>query len=219
MKRIMYRPSAPKSVTQSGFRHVVGLGGIAENHHSAWRFNHDIGALITSLFGRGGPFAIFRRIASVIIYSVKRTAFRLFSHIGEKIFKLRPSVTNRNAASTIASKASSVGAATSGVHRQPHIIRCSSVHPMDAPRLSIARSRLSMKATAATESSLFVWPKNLFSTYNLHGAAIASDSPINTIFGDDGKSSKSNIIHGGYYRPVGCKDQRNLDEGIKHGSN
>jgi hypothetical protein len=80
---------------------------------------------IKGLFALCSPSTIIGRIGSVIISTIQRHFVWRIAHVGIEIFKDHPTITNRNAASTIMGKAMKIWVETSCLHRFPRAIGAS----------------------------------------------------------------------------------------------
>jgi len=86
-------------------------------------------AVVTLLFA-GGPAAVFRRVVSIVIGSLQGIALRARTHVGQKLAKYGPSVTDFDTPPTVARVASSLWRHAAPPHHGPcDVFRGSTVHP------------------------------------------------------------------------------------------
>lgn len=79
-------------------------------------------AFIICLLFSGRPSAIIRRIAFIVVDSIKRTSQRSFTHISKKIIEREPAVANRNPATAIIGEVAMCGVEATFFHTRPSLI-------------------------------------------------------------------------------------------------
>lgn len=133
-------------------RHACTLGPFGQDHSFATESQTMITRTISLLLFRCRPLAVFRRVSKIIIDALKRQSCGRIAHVGVKVFKTLPAVTDRNAASTIAMKFSIVRIPTTPNHRTPNPVSLSRRHSMSCHD---GKSSLSVQAAATDSSSVF----------------------------------------------------------------
>ncbi len=125
-----------------------------DGHSFAVECNQPRCSSIVSLFSIGRPFAVFRRIRTIVVNAVEGATFWSLSHVFVKIFKLLPAVTDCDTSSSIVSErfvffveASSNHAVPQCVYKSPRfsVFYTPSASPTPAGRYLTSRDFLSRK--------------------------------------------------------------------------
>ena len=133
-------------------------------HHClgfALKSHQAIVTFVIGLFFLCAPFAILRRIVTIVINAVNRMIRAWsFAHVGKKVFKLQPTVTNSNTASSIVHPLTQSGVATSAPHPLPTaIFRC-----FRFPVLTKCITNGFSMPTPARNSTMFIQYRTFYSS-------------------------------------------------------
>lgn len=145
----MVIPSLPETPPQSLVVDAGSVSPLGKRFGFSVESNMDIEARVVALLFTHRPAAIIRRVISVIVNSVNAVPFAgAKSHISNKIFKLRPSLTNFNAAPKVR-RVSGMIYRTPDQHPGPYFVFIGFTHAVRALGLAITLRRdLFAKTTA-----------------------------------------------------------------------
>lgn len=133
-KSFFNRPTGRQSIFDSGAAQTrltnplhQGLGFVVEREQS-------IVTPIIILSDSISPNTILRRIAKIVVLTLKRFTNRLFAHIGVKVLKRQPTVANGNASLAVVLKISIGRTCASLKHFVPNPINGGIAHSVSATR-------------------------------------------------------------------------------------
>lgn len=139
------------------------------------------------------PFYVLRRVAFFIVYSLNRKTLWFWSHVFEKVLKLKPPIANCNATAAIIFEPFVPGVSAAIQHAQPCVINGSSL-----PRLAVAvscghKTELFLSKTATRRS--FKLAKAVIKNRFFGSAITETETYSFAVFGrkipDHQKSSKA----------------------------
>lgn len=131
---------------------------------------HSIYPSILGLLIPGSPFAIFRVVAIVVVFSLKRQPRRSLSHISQKILKRMPPLAHFYSSSAVSRVCLAVWVIASLLHTIPDAIDRSPIVP---PGMSVPKAHFSRKAPFDFEAAAGsgVPAKEFRNSHRLHGSA------------------------------------------------
>jgi hypothetical protein len=121
-----------------------------------------IGLLLAAVF----PFAVFRRIGTIVIDAAKSHSGRTFAHIRKEIFeRIPPSITNGDSTSAITWKAGLARAIATVFHRSPHTPLWRLFHAVRGVARSCLTPQPFVSASVRTQASIGGYSANFTSVH------------------------------------------------------
>lgn len=148
------RPSPVKPIAHRIIRNPQSLADFDKASSEAPKCHDPITSLISSLFFTRGPFAVARLVAFRVVLALNGKPWRFFSHIGQKIRKRLPALTDRDTASSIIFEICAFGVGATSNHIQPHFIdRCGVTASCVAVCSTTISQKLAVKTSTGTSGS------------------------------------------------------------------
>lgn len=189
----LHRPSSRKPVFQQRPRYSKFIHPLSDCFGNAMKGKNSVTTPVVHLLFCCGPFAVFWRVAKVVVNSIYRHVSRAFAHIGQKVFKFKPSFTNCNSSAEIPHTTINTSVLAPVYHRPPSSIGVAFGHAMRGiGDLSRKSEDFFVKASAGLTSarSQIIACRDMFiSTFT---KAYPCDIPAPyTVLMKHGKSAKS----------------------------
>src|SRR5215475_1320110 len=117
-----FRPTEPDAGMNYAIRDPASFRCFCQRHAGTLIRDKPTIALVSRLLGHGCPSAILRAVALVVINALKCRAWRPLAHMRKEVFKREPTLTDLDAAATVARKAIVIWVAAACQHCAPHIV-------------------------------------------------------------------------------------------------
>lgn len=156
-----------KSIVQSFGIHSNLFGYMCEAHFLAVEIVYSALPFISGLFSPVSPSAVIGRIRAIVIDSIKRFTGWSRPHIGQIVFKFKPSLAHLNTSAAIIFIRRIIWITASIMHCGPGLIIFGSIHTVFFPKRTTLPTALGLSITKSValnplSSSAFTFTKNFF---------------------------------------------------------